>query len=618
MHRSSHLGIVVGAIAMLLFCPTSRSQDEDCKNLAKQVLQDEKALDENGLLDTNVLRPVNAISCFIESNSKVAVQSLVPTRPALWNALNNLAGDEQQGSSVKSGGSTNAVSKPSGPSSLIEEFGGANVTTGASSFTVQWSPGTMLTNLTTAGVINPCLDKGTPPGCISVSALKKLTPLTLKITASTSNGTSSLSGQSSGASSGAASQQVAVNSKGGSGPGFTGLTAQYSFFGKKAAGVPSATSQAVSTELGSANDALQALMKCNPITPNPQPDNPTTIYDAWKRGARNEFVASGLIVPPDNKRSKEQDDALVSALQQRIESEYGILWNSLSTSCPGVVDKIKALYSAVLTAMAEDVLGTTQQATLTPEMALEYDLNTPQDQPSYSTAKFTLNWQFGKCTPGASGESSNASCTKAKASKSDKAVQTKFEAAVSKQTASATNATGSGSGNIANQTTAAAKPVAQAIAQPWSLTLSGDADVYHSEPPASVPSASHWRDIQAGAEISRLITPSANSNGFWTFVGPITASAAYSYQDQTSPAILTGPALSDFTGLPSSTTSAYAKRGVIHLGQVRLGFGQGANTSFPLVFTYSNRTELVVHPTWGVQFGVSYNLNSLFSSSSAR
>jgi len=113
-----------------------------------------------------------------------------------------------------------------------------------------------------------------------------------------------------------------------------------------------------------------------------------------------------------------------------------------------------------------------------------------------------------------------------------------------------------------------------------------------------------------------LFSPGADSSALRNFIGPITAAAAYSYQDQTSPAILTGAALSGFTGLPTSTTSAYAKRGVIHLGQVRLGFATGSNTTFPLAFTYSNRTELVTHPVWGVQFGISYNLNSLFSSSS--
>jgi hypothetical protein len=45
------------------------------------------------------------------------------------------------------------------------------------------------------------------------------------------------------------------------------------------------------------------------------------------------------------------------------------------------------------------------------------------------------------------------------------------------------------------------------------------------------------------------------------------------------------------------------------------GGGTGTNLSFPVAFTYSNRTELVVHPAWGLQVGISYNLTSLFSSS---
>ncbi len=46
---------------------------------------------------------------------------------------------------------------------------------------------------------------------------------------------------------------------------------------------------------------------------------------------------------------------------------------------------------------------------------------------------------------------------------------------------------------------------------------------------------------------------------------------------------------------------------MIHLGQVRFGFGTGSqHTTFPLAFTYSNRTEVVVHPTWGVQFGIDF------------
>jgi len=140
------------------------------------------------------------------------------------------------------------------------------------------------------------------------------------------------------------------------------------------------------------------------------------------------------------------------------------------------------------------------------------------------------------------------------------------------------------------------------------------ADIYNAQPPSSVPSASHLRDISAGAEIANVSSPFGKDNALGSFLGSVTTALAYSYQDQTSPSILTGPALNDFTGLPSSVTSVYAKRGVIQLGQFRIGLGTGKNMNFPLVFTYSNRSELITHPTWGVNFGITYNLTSLFNS----
>jgi hypothetical protein len=147
-----------------------------------------------------------------------------------------------------------------------------------------------------------------------------------------------------------------------------------------------------------------------------------------------------------------------------------------------------------------------------------------------------------------------------------------------------------------------------------SLTVNGDVDIYDPKPPATIPSANFLRDIQAGAELAYLFSPSAKSSPLRTFIGSFRLSGAYSYQDQISPAILTGPALNDFTGLPTSTTSAYAKRGIIHLAQVKLGLGTGSTLTYPLSFTYSNRTELITHPTWGVQFGITYDLTALFTS----
>jgi hypothetical protein len=177
---------------------------------------------------------------------------------------------------------------------------------------------------------------------------------------------------------------------------------------------------------------------------------------------------------------------------------------------------------------------------------------------------------------------------------------------------------------------ASSKSIQQLTATPgpWTLSASGTVDIYNAEPLGRIPSASHLRDFQGGAEIFYLFAPTSKvaadgttvtpPSGLRQFIGNVTSTAACSYQDQTSPAALTGQALSGFTGLPTSTTAAYPEHGVIHLGQVRLGFGSGSSVSFPLAFTYSNRAKLIVHSTWVAQFGVSYNLNSLFGGSSKK
>jgi hypothetical protein len=566
-----------------------------------------QVLKDNSLVEKNVLDIVKSPTCFIEANVQKtdAVQALAPARASLLNAFTGLSGSQQQGSSLSSSGSTNAVSKPSGPTSLIEEFGGVNATAGTSSFTVQWSPGTMFTNLALTGANYLCLSKDEPKGCISASLLENLTPLTVKITANTSSGSSSLAGAATTPSSTSSSQPVSVSSKGASGPGFAGLTAQYSFMGSRSkAGVSSLTSSNSSpntaatlqyylSELSTANNLAVNLLQCQ-------------AYTDWKAAAKNNFVKSGNVVQAASPTTEQ-----IRQLDEQIEQEYRSLLTSMlgSQSCLSSVKELNVLYAAILEAETYEDFAAVQQSSAMPELALEYDLNTPQNQPSYSSAKISANWQFGKGTPNAP-----AAPTKANPNPTRTPEQEQIEDYAGNQAAVAASSPG-GAGSEQKETAAVAKPVAQANAQPWSLTVTGTADIYNGEPPSSVPSASHLRDIQAGAEISYLFSPSANSSALRSFIGPITAAAAYSYQDQTSPAILTGPALTDFTGLPSSTTSAYAQRGVIHLGQLRLGFGTGSNTTFPLAFTYSNRTELITHPVWGVQFGVTYNMTSLFTSS---
>ncbi len=104
-----------------------------------------------------------------------------------------------------------------------------------------------------------------------------------------------------------------------------------------------------------------------------------------------------------------------------------------------------------------------------------------------------------------------------------------------------------------------------------------------------------------------------------SILGHSTASAAYYFQDQTSPAILNvtpGQPASGvtITGLPSTATQVYAQKGNIDIVQGKFTYSPGSsNITLPLAFTWSNRTELVANnPLWRAQVGISYSFDSLF------
>jgi len=562
----------------LLSCRFSLAGDKPidyCSRIATFVLQGQASL------DTNVIDIINNPSCFFQaslSNSS-ANAAIAPARTSLWNAFQSFSGTQQQGSSLSSTGSTNAISKPAGPTALVQEFGGANVTRGTSSSTIQWSPGTMFTNLALTGVNYLCLTKSEPRPCISAGLLRNLAPLTFKITANTSSGTPSMTGTATTQPSTNSSQQVTVSSQGNSGPNFGGLTVQYSIFGSRnRAGVKSLTSQIKSNssagqagtspssttsyfaaELAKAWNAGNALDGCD-------------AYVNWK-GPATKALHSKIVAAP----SPNPDHRQVTLLQNEIEAQYEALLEAMlsSPTCQSTLHAFGDFYAAILEAKTYEDFFAVQSSSAKPELAVEYDLNTPQNKPSYSSVRATATWLFGKSTP---------SVPSSDASQKPSQVETRqrVQNYVKTQTTILDQATPLESPLTSKKLSANAKPLAQATAQPWSFTLTGTADLYNAEPPTSIPSASHLRDIQAGTEIAYLFSPSSKSGTLRNFIGSVTAAAGYSYQDQTSPAILTGPALSDFTGLPSSTTTAYAKRGVIHLGQVRLGFGTGGNLNFRL------------------------------------
>jgi hypothetical protein len=447
----------------------------------------------------------------------------------------------------------------------------------------------MLGNLVLARPAYLC---GTPDAttpCISPSELIGLTPLTFKITANTSNGSSSLAGTATTPSSAGVSQPVTVSTKGATGPSFSGLTVSYSFGGKskslakyiaatqsgtgKQGASSTVISSAVQTYIGKVNDELKAAFKTI------QGEAGCSVYKTWQTTAAKPLSADIATLNADK-------------LAADTELQYQELFEAMlkTPDCQQAINSLSGLFSAVfVTRAAEEVAKA--QPSATPEVGIEYDLNTPANKPAYSSFKMNGNWQFGRAA-------------------SDNAI-TNFAANAGSISAAANSANGS---SAAKQLAVAAKPAAQAATPPWSFTFNGAVDLYDPKPPSTIPSAGYLRDIQAGAELAYLFSPSSDSGLLREFIGSIRLSGAYSYQDQTSPAILTGPALTDFTGLPSSTTAAYAQRGIIHLGQVKLGLGTGSDLSYPLSFTYSNRTELVTHPVWGIQFGISYDLTSLFAS----
>jgi hypothetical protein len=609
--------LLVLATILLMCCPSlAQNEGIDCADLASKVLK------RPDLLESNVLPITQSPSCFFEANNG-STRPITPLRVSIWDAVESLSAGQQQGSSLSSSGSTNAVSKPSGPTALAQEFGGADVAKGTSSTTVQWSPGKMLANLALTGAESLCLtDKPpkVPQGCVSSELITDLTPLVFKITANTSSGTPSVAGTATNPMSTTQAQQVNVASQGASGPSFSGFTVQYSLPGSRSqTAVKSLTTPAVmpaGQQGGSGKDASakqgqkgakaavdytyydkeldemwaasQALDKCD-------------VYKTWGPQAEEKLKA---VIATDKGDDTKTDDVRKEELKKEIENQYSALFTTMqaSKSCDDAVRHLRTFYETILEAKTYDLL---QAGVTKPEYAFEYDLNTPQNKPSYSSVKATVNWQFGKST--------------AKTPTDD---ETKFSApqkAVREFAREEANKIGDKSPSLtastAKQGSTQAKQLAKDTAPPLSITITGTADIYNSEPSSSIPSASHLRDIQAGAEIAYVSSPFGKTSVLGKSLGALTLAAAYSYEDQTSPAILTGPALTDFTGLPSSTTAAYAKRGVIHLGQVRLGFGTGKNLTFPLAFTYSNRTELITHPTWGLQFGITYNLTSLFNSS---
>jgi hypothetical protein len=149
----------------------------------------------------------------------------------------------------------------------------------------------------------------------------------------------------------------------------------------------------------------------------------------------------------------------------------------------------------------------------------------------------------------------------------------------------------------------------QGFGQNWSVTANESFNIFNSQPTLS--GAGRLAYNQFAFELDRN----------FTLFGPTTASAAYYFQYQNSPGIVNvtpgnpAPGVT-FVNLSPTATQAFAQKGNIHVGQLKLTVGAGASSvKFPLSVTFANRTDLITSPKplWRGQVGVSYDLDALFA-----
>lgn len=161
------------------------------------------------------------------------------------------------------------------------------------------------------------------------------------------------------------------------------------------------------------------------------------------------------------------------------------------------------------------------------------------------------------------------------------------------------------------------RAIGQSLIGGWTFTGNAAISLYNSTPSAAIPGSGALRDIQVASEASFDFSKLKKT----TLLSHSTASGAYYFQNQTSPAILNvtpGQPIAGitFTGLPSTAAQVYAKKGEINVAQAKFAYSAGSSgISVPIAVTWSNRTELVTNSTWRGQVGISYDLDSLFGSS---
>jgi len=309
----------------------------------------------------------------------------------------------------------------------------------------------------------------------------------------------------------------------------------------------------------SSYDDTPALTARNKLVAIQTASDESGAWKTWLKNVADPDVAGNLLTSPDAD--------IQADLAAKIKSLIDTLAPGSSDPDPAKAAAARKpliqaalAYSGSLASIAKEERTLFDSAAWSkPILTFEYDYNTPSNQPTNSTYRLVLGKSLTNCKTQNPPGSSQANCSPS-----------------------------------------------------WKITANAAGSFYNSTPSTSIPGSRLLRDLQAGIEADR----DPQKLGSSSLTAALTA--AYYFQDQTSPAILNVTPSSpisgvSFTGLSSNATQVFTQKGKIHVGQLKITLGSSTSGwKFPIAITGSNRSELITKSTIGAQVGISYDLDSLF------
>jgi hypothetical protein len=528
-------GFVSLFIAAVLICCRAMAQGlDDCpRNIAKAAQEFKNGAGGNPL-DSKL-----SIAGGFECIAALILRAQPTTKSFDVNLPQLVAAFQQSGSNAGSGGSTNLVAKGTTAKllSVAAEYGGLTETTGNQTVTFSGSLGGIPVALAKNGPVPVCsaLTKST---CTRISTVNALNRVSYGLVFNTAQSSPSTSGATSTSSS---SQPTTFTSNEKTLNSTTVKIALINGLAPSSMQVSSALEKvAVTNDLVKVDLAKLGLvddLRNNCLEARAKPAHPANgaieaedAVAANSLGKWEDDVFNELTHLPANQTAESVWENSAASLMDALKND--------SPTCADAAMKDALAYVNLYASsqMAENAFYEALRAT--PMLSVEYDYNSPVNQPDYSTARL----------------------------------------------------------------------IGQINKKGWTGTLNA-AGAFYNSTPTTVPGAGKVRDFQVSGEGAFNFNQLKST----PLLGDSTFSLAYYYQDQTSPAILTA-APANISGLPSTVTSAFAKRGVINIAQAKFAFiPRNSTINIPVSVTWSNRTELVTNPAWRGQVGITYNFDSLFS-----